>query len=351
MSAIARMLDANANRAREALRVMEDVARFALDDGRLCGELKLLRHDLREALNSLPTGWLEANRDTSGDVGTIITTESEMSRSGVGDIAIAAGKRLSEALRVIEEAGKTIDLQVARRIESLRYRAYDLEQRLTLRLGSGRARQWRLCLLLTQSMCRRPWREVLSAAIDGGVDCVQVREKEMDCGELAAHVREVIAIARQRDISVIVNDRADVALATGADGVHLGQGDLSVHDVRRLAGRTLIVGVSTHDLMEADRAVNDGADYCGVGAMFASSTKQRATSGLAYLRQFIERYPEMPHLAIGGITPENVGKVHAAGAKGVAVSAAICEAQDPAGATMEIVAAIEGAKGQAVSTA
>ncbi len=359
MSSIARMLDANFNRAREALRVMEDAARFALDDGELAGALKTLRHDLRAALAILPDGWLEANRDTPGDVGTANSTEAEMSRASLAEIAIAAGKRLSEALRVIEEASKTIDGAVAKRIESLRYRAYELDQRLTLRLGTGRPRQWRLCLLLTKSMCRKPWREVLVAALDegAGVDCVQVREKEMDGGELAAHVREVIAITRGATAcpagqavrastdfrshglpvgtsrgtraSVIVNDRADVALACGADGVHIGQNDLSVRDVRKLAGRTLLVGVSTHNFDEAQAAIESGADYCGVGAMFASSTKQRTTSGIAYLKQFIERFPNMPHLAIGGITQANVGEVIAAGAKGIAVSSAICGADDP----------------------
>jgi thiamine-phosphate pyrophosphorylase len=323
------MLDANVNRAREALRVMEDAARFALNDKGLSSELKSLRHDLRAALAHVPEGWLEANRDTPGDVGAAISTPSEMSRANLADVVVAAGKRLTEALRVIEEVSKTIDVTMARDVESLRYRAYDIDQRLTLRLGSGRARQWRLCLLLTESLCALPWREVLRGAIAGGIDCVQVREKTMDGGELLERVREVIDIARPAGASVIVNDRVDVALAAGADGVHVGQSDMGVRDVRRIAGRTLIVGVSTHDIHEAEQAVREGADYCGVGAMFASSTKQRETSGIAYLRAFVQRYPDMPHLAIGGITAVNAHEVVEAGAKGIAVSAAICGADNP----------------------
>lgn len=342
MSALARMLDANYNRAREALRVMEDAARFAFNDESLCEALKALRHDLREALASLPPGWMEANRDTHGDVGTTISTDAEMSRADLRDVVIAAGKRLTEALRVMEETGKTMDGGLAGKIESLRYRAYDIDQRLILRMGGGRAQQWRACLLLTKSLCRRPWREVLVEAMAGGVDCVQVREKAMDGGELAAHAREVIAAARPGGTTVIVNDRADVALAAGADGVHLGQTDLSVRDVRRIAGRNLIVGVSTHDLNEATKAVEEGADYCGVGAMFPSSTKQRETSGIAYLRQFTQRFPKTPHLAIGGITPANVGEVVAAGGKGVAASSAICCADDPEAVARSLRARIGG---------
>src|SRR4029453_2076643 len=117
MSAIARILDANANRAREALRVMEDAARFALNDEALSAELKSLRHDLRAVIDSLPAGWLEANRDTPGDVGTAISNQSEMSRADLRDIVVAAGKRLTEALRAIEEAGKTIDADLACGVE------------------------------------------------------------------------------------------------------------------------------------------------------------------------------------------------------------------------------------------
>lgn len=342
---VARIIDANANRAREAMRVMEDAARFALDDASLSRDLKSLRHELRSALERLPAGWIEANRDTPGDVGTTIIAETERSRTGMVDVVIAAGKRLGEALRVIEEAGKTIDAAFAGRIEALRYRAYDLEQRLQLRMGTGRARQWRICVLLTESICKRPWEDVLRAIIDGGADCIQVREKEMDGGALLPHVARVIELARPAGVSIIVNDRADVALATGADGVHVGEHDLSIRDVRRIAGRTLLVGSSTHDLDEAKAAVEAGADYCGVGAMFASSLKpDRTPSGPEYLRAFIERYPNTPHLAIGGVGPENIYQLVEAGCRGVAVSSAVCGADDPARIVQALREAIEAGR-------
>jgi thiamine-phosphate pyrophosphorylase len=330
MSAAARILDANVNRAREALRVMEDAARFALDDAELCAQLKTLRHDLREALAGLAPGWLEANRDTAGDVGTSIETPAEGDRRGLGDIAVAAGKRLGEALRVIEEVGKTIDPGLARGVEAIRYRAYDVERALHLRLGGARARQWRVCVLLTESLCRRPWSEVLAAVVEAGADCIQVREKQMTAAELVRRVRQVIDICRPAGAAVIVNDRLDVAQAADADGVHLGREDLAIVDARRAVGRTLLVGASTHDLEEARAAVEAGADYCGVGMMFRTATRLEATpAGAPYLRAFRERFPAMPHLAIGGITPDNVGLLIDAGAKGVAVSSAVCGAEQP----------------------
>ena len=196
--------------------------------------------------------------------------------------------------------------------------------------AGGAPPQWRVCLLLTEASCRRPWREVLAAAIAGGVDCVQVREKSIDGRALAARVREVIDVARPRGVAVVVNDRADVALACGADGVHVGQGDLAAEDVRRVAGDALLVGVSTHCVAEAECAVAAGADLCGVGAMFASRTKPDvAPQGEAYLRAYLARFAHVPHLAIGGIEPANVAQLAAAGCRGVAVSSVVCGAEDP----------------------
>jgi len=327
---VARILDANANRAREALRVMEDVARFAVEDAVLVAEFKGLRHELTNALARLPDGWLEVNRDAAGDVGTAVTAAGERERAGLVAVATAAGKRLGEALRVIEETAKTIDSALSATVEALRYRAYDAESALLVKLAGGRARQWRVCVLLTESLCTRPWRDVLSRAIEGGADCVQVREKHMQAGELRRRVDQVIAVARPAGVSVIVNDRIDIALAAAADGVHLGTGDLSLADARRLAGRTLLIGASTHGLDEARAAVAAGADYCGVGKMFETETKPRtAATGPSVLDGFVRAYPRMPHLAIGGITPQNIGQLVEFGVRGVAVSRAICAAEHP----------------------
>lgn len=330
MSGLPRLLDANANRAREALRVLEDVARFHLNDGSLSGEAKAMRHDLRAVLDRLPAGWIEANRDTPGDVGTAIKTVAERERRDLYEVAIAAGKRLSEALRALEEGLKVVDPALSASIEALRYRSYELERLVHARLGSSRAEQWGVCVLLTESLCRRPWREVLEAIVEAGIDCIQVREKSMEGGALLARVREVVAVARPKGVAVIVNDRVDIALAAGADGVHLGTHDLPITEARRLAGRSLIIGASTHDLDEAQRAIESGADYCGVGAMFATELKpERTPSGITYLREFIERYPTVPHLAIGGVTSENIESLIHAGARGVAVSSRVCGSDDP----------------------
>ncbi|MCC7145371.1 MAG: thiamine phosphate synthase [Phycisphaeraceae bacterium] len=340
MPSVMRILDANANRAREALRVMEEAARFLLNDRELTEESKTLRHDLAGALKGL--AGLTENRDTAGDVGTEISTAAEKARGSAGEVAVAAGKRLSEALRALEEYGKVVSAELAGKVEALRYRGYVLEQKLTAALGTGRARQWRLCVLLSAELCPGgDWLGVAEAAIRGGADCLQLREKKLEAGELLTRARKLVAMARPKGVSVMVNDRPDVALAAGADGVHLGQTDLPCGEARKLVGGQLLIGVSTANLEQARQAVRAGADYCGVGPMFASATKVKDTiAGLEYMRQFAGEFPTMPHLAISGIDAGNVRQVAAAGAKGVAVSSAVCGARDPEKAARELAAGL-----------
>ncbi|MBL0927720.1 MAG: thiamine phosphate synthase [Phycisphaerales bacterium] len=350
-----RLIDANANRAREALRVMEDVARFGLDHQPLCRTLKNIRHDLAAALARLPEGLLIAHRDTPGDVGTAVSTPAEVRRSGLRDAAVAAGKRLSEALRAIEEGCKALAAScpgaagAAAAVEQLRYRGYDAERTLALALGTGRGRQFRLCVLLTESLCaHHPWPEVARLAMDGGADCLQLREKSLTDRELLSRARRLVGLAKPRGVAVFVNDRPDVALLAGADGVHLGQTDMSVAEARRIFGFELLVGVSTTTIDQARAARGDGADLCGVGPMFATTTKASpggrtdgSVAGPAFLREYLAADPPLPpHLAIGGIGLVNVGQVAAAGARGVAASAAVCSAADPLAAAAELAAAL-----------
>lgn len=346
MPSVLRIIDANANRAREALRVMEDAARFILDDAELCGLLKQMRHDLAASL-SLIDG-LEGNRDTPGDVGTTLKTQRELSRSSAAEVVVAAGKRLSEAFRAMEEYGKTLGERspgFASTIESLRYRGYDMEQQLNRAMGSASRRQWRLCVLLSQDLCReRDWWRVAQAAVEGGADCIQVREKSIDAGELLSRAIRLVSLCRPRGVSVIVNDRPDVALLSGADGVHLGQSDLPCAEARRLVGTQLLIGVSTSILAEAQQALRDGADYCGIGPMFHTNTKQKdVIVGADYAREYAA-WNKLPHLAIGGISPANLRELIDAGVRGIAVSSVVCSAFDPTAVVRDLLAILPHAE-------
>jgi len=325
--------------------VLEDCARFGLDHPVLSERLKSMRHTLRLAIDSLPLdrASLLASRDVGADVGRTIGGEGEYTRRGMHDVAAAAGARLTESLRSLEEAAKAVGAPgAARQLESLRYEAYDLERSLGLILGGGRARQWRLCVLITQALCRHhPWESVAAMSLDAGADCLQLREKEMAVGELIVRATRLVAMARPRGASVIVNDRPDVALLAGADGVHVGQQDMSVAQVRALAGDRLLVGVSTESIQQACRAREAGADYCGVGPMYPTTTKDKPrVAGVAYLREYLA-LPGLPaHLAIGGIDAGRAKELAAAGCKGVAVSSYVCGATDPHRSCVELLEAM-----------
>lgn len=338
IESIARILDANFNRAREALRVVEDFARFVQDDPVGCELIKRFRHDFVGCMRQLPGDKLLSARDTPGDVGTGLLTASEQCRDSARDVCTAATKRLVEALRTIEEYGKTIDAKFARQIESLRYRAYDLEQRTLLRGDrSGRFARVRLYVLITQNLCRGDWLDTARATIDGGADCLQLREKDLDDGVLLDRARQLAMLCHERDAMFIMNDRPDIAALADADGVHLGQTDMPIADARRIVGPERLIGVSTHNEAQLEAAIAARPDYIAVGPMFGSTTKpQDHTPGPALLSLAV-RLTDTPIVPIGGIMPANVGILEQAGARCVCVCSAVISADDPHAAARRIV--------------
>ncbi len=345
MRSTLRIIDANANRAREAIRLLEDLARFSLDDAALSARAKSIRHGLTAALTASvgPKALLVAERDTPGDVGTSISVSSEFERACALELASAAGSRLGEALRAIEECLKLEAPTHSTDIERLRYEAYELERLLLPRLARPDPRLC-VCVLLTGSLCtHHPWQRVAELAIAGGADGIQLREKELTDRELLDRARWLVERTRGTGVRVIVNDRADIAALAEADGVHLGQGDLRVADARRIVGGHRLVGVSTSNLEQARRAFAEGADMIGVGPIFASSTKPRpGIAGLDLIRA-IASDPELagrPYLAISGIGPKEAAELAAVGCRGLAVSSAVCSAADPEKAVREIVSAL-----------
>lgn len=342
-----RILDAATNRASEGLRVLEDIARFSLNRSDLTAELKSIRHTIRRVVQDAGIDPLAmiASRDTPGDVGTVIETKSEQIRLSRRAIVDAAAGRCAEALRSIEETLKLDPgaSSAAKGIESLRYRVYEAHKQLSLVMGVDRDgfQGWALCVLITETLCRSPWLESARLAITGGADCVQLREKTLSDSELLRRATALVEIARPLGASVIINDRPDIALLAGADGVHVGQGDLDIGSIRRIAGSALLVGVSASTIEQAIGAHHAGADYCGVGAMFPTSTKQKPSiAGPALLADYLGRSPSLPPaLAIGGIDQNNIPELIKAADRapfGVAVSSAICGAEDPEAAARSI---------------
>jgi thiamine-phosphate pyrophosphorylase len=337
MNDVNRILDAAANRCREGLRVVEDFTRFVLNDAHLSGTLKNLRHELAAALESLPADRLLRSRDTPGDVGTAIDTAAERERLSPQHVARANAKRVEESLRTLEEYGKVVDAEFAARCERLRYRFYTVEQAI-LTTVSARVRlaDCRLYLLVGSTPAApssRGAETLIRAALAGGVNAVQLREKNMSDRRLIDVAHRLREWTSDAGALFIVNDRPDVAALVQADGVHVGQDDLTVRQARQIVGPDRLVGVSTHTIEQARQAVLDAADYLGVGPTFPSQTKAFPhLAGLDFLRQVTAEITR-PWFALGGITAENLPQVLAAGATRIAVSAAITTADDPTAAT------------------
>lgn len=178
--------------------------------------------------------------------------------------------------------------------------------------------------------------ECIEQAISGGCTVVQLREKTASSREFFQTALRVREITTRLGVPLIINDRADIAAAVNADGLHIGQDDLPYEAARQILGHEKIIGVSAHNLSEAETAAKIGADYIGVGAMFATGTKSDASpTDINELRRIREAV-KIPIVAIGGINKNNVSQLNGTGINGIAVVSAIVAEKDIAGAARNI---------------
>ena len=195
----------------------------------------------------------------------------------------------------------------------------------------------------------QPLERFLSEAIAGGVDMVQLREKSLDDKHLLEAATRCAGFCRQAGVPFVVNDRVDIALASGATGVHLGQDDLPPRAAREIAGAGLFIGLSTHTAQQVDEANTIDVDYIGVGPIHATPTKPgRASVGIKLVR-YAAQHARVPFFAIGGLDPENVGEAVGAGAEGISVLRWISQANEPQAAAQALLGAIERARSVATS--
>ena len=307
---IVRVLDANLNRAREALRVLEEYTRLVLDDTGLTERTKAIRHDLAACIPEELNRLLMGSRDIVADVGRGISTPSEYQRATAFDVAVAAAKRLGEALRTIEEYGKILDSEFARTVEALRYRCYELEQRIDrVHRAGGRFGRIDLYVIITERLCVNDWFQTASEALKGGATCLQLREKDLSDRVLLDRARRLRMLCHDHDALFIVNDRVDLAALAEADGVHLGQDDISVAAARRLLPDRCLVGISTHTTDQVEQALPQCPDYLATGPMFPTALKPgTSTAGVELLTHARER-TSTPLVAIGGIDAGNAGSI------------------------------------------
>jgi thiamine-phosphate pyrophosphorylase len=362
-----RVVDANLNRGREGLRVLEDFVRFASDHSGLTRQVKQMRHRLVAAEQLLESQFRNEQslttdqRDTEGDVGTAITVDGEQHRGSLRELVRANCRRLQEALRSLEEFGKLLSTRFAADMKQLRYEAYTLEKDLMALSSSQltpaadrdvRLRQSRLYVLITEESCRLPWKQVVESVLAAGAHVLQLREKALADRDLLRRAQWFSDACRESGALCVINDRPDITRAADGDGVHVGQEELPCEFARELIGPGRLVGLSTHSPQQAQDAIRAGADYLGVGPVFPSQTKSFAEfPGLLYVQE-AARTVTIPWFAIGGVTLSNLSELLAAGATRVAVTSAIAMSDNPGAVVTEFLSQLNttGHKGKLASS-
>lgn len=337
-----RLIDANLNRMSEGLRTLEDVARFLLNDATLSAKLKSLRHGLAVEDASLKKNLLSA-RDSADDVGAFAEADSEAQRQDLPNIVTANARRVEESLRVLEEFAKLPEIMLeSARFKQARFALYEIERELTAKILRRQKRIAGLYVIIdTEALRGRDEVEVAQQAISGGAKAIQLRDKNRNKREILSKARELKALCVQSDVLFIVNDYLDIAIASDADGLHLGQEDLPVSTARQLLPIDRIIGCSTKTIAAALQAQTDGADYVAVGSMYPTASKTDThVVGLETLRQIREAI-SIPIVAIGGIDAKNAGEVMAAGADSVAVISAVLGAEDVEEAARQLAQSME----------
>ena len=307
--------------------------------------MKNIRHDTVIVDAELQERLIQA-RNSGGDVGAGMEVPGEAKQRNIEALITANSRRVQESLRVMEELARTPDLNLdTEKYRKLRFELYDLEKNLLSKMlrQDKLKRLTGLYVIIDTAMLKgRNYVEVTKQIIRGGVKIIQLRDKEHNKNELLAIASEIRKICAEHNVLFIMNDHIDIALAIGVGGLHVGSDDLPVEVARRLLPIDKILGCSARSVDEAARAVAEGADYIGVGAMYQTGTKEKAEVVGPGRLQEIRKAVDLPLVAIGGINKENVNRIIEAGADSVAVISAVLGAEDIEKATRELVAIIGG---------
>jgi thiamine-phosphate pyrophosphorylase len=343
---ILRIIDANINRTGEGLRVLEEFARLSLDNESLTQQLKDLRHKVLHTGTELQKQLLSA-RDAAQDVGSAMDVPGEKDFKDAPEIVIANARRVQESLRVLEELAKTPGTGLnSENYREGRFQLYTIEKELLGRLTRQdivKQITGLYVIIDTDWLKERKPENLALQAIKGGAKTIQLRCKTGTKRDFLSAALSLKNICLKNGIPFIINDSLEIALACDADGLHIGQEDLPCKVARKLVPIDMVLGVSAHTLEEAKNAQKEGADYLGVGAVFATKTKDSTAIGLQKLKS-IKEAVNLPIVAIGGIEKRNIKSVIDAGSAAAAVISAVLGAEDVEQASRELVRIIGGQK-------
>ena len=332
-----RTLDASANRSAEAVRVLEDILRFCLNDAFLSQEAKAIRHELAVIFAQEDFQARIQLRDVLRDVGASSTASKSPPRTELRHVFAANAARASQSIRSLEECSRVVMPRATTGFEQLRYRIYTLEKAaMTIIKSQKMFADIRLCVLLDVDQTQAEFKTLVGQILDAGVRMIQLRDKKASTALLCERADVILQQVRQhaemktgKRCLVLINDRADVAVAVNADGVHLGETDLPVNLARKVCGHEFIIGRTAHSIDEAKQAVREGVDYLGVGPCYPSNTKQfEYFASDAFLRD-VSKEIQLPIFGIGGIASDNIDRLIHLGVTRVAIASSITGAADP----------------------
>jgi len=331
---IAQIIDANLDRAREGLRVLEDWARFALGRQDLVKTIK----DFRQTLGKNHLRIYKESRNFIDDNCTGLTHPEQFKRNNSNSIISSNAARVQEALRVIEEFSRDHNQDLCSISSAIRYQIYELE----IQLLEGRA-NFELQKILDENdlycitLDTENLFEKIKNILEGGVKIIQLRcknGKDSDNLKLAIKIRE---LCDSFDALFLINDRVDIALACKADGVHLGQSDMDIKSARNILGYSKIIGISASNERDITKAIQDGCDYLGIGPVFATSTKkEKVPLGIDTLKSLTKEI-SIPWFAIGGIKQNNISLLKENNISKVAIITDLINSKNPKEKAMMII--------------
>jgi len=323
---IAQIIDANLDRAREGLRVLEDWARFALGREDLVKDLKNFRQTLGEHHLKV----YKESRNFINDKCAGLSHPAQFTRNNTSSIISSNAARVQEALRVIEEFSRDHNQNLCKISSEIRYEIYNLEI-ILLEAHSN----FSLKKILNENdlyfitIDTKNLLEKIKNILEGGVKIIQYRSKKLNDAEMLSEAFKVRELCSTYNALFIINDRIDIAYASDADGVHLGQNDLNIKYAREILGFSKIVGVSANNPSSIKKAIKEGCDYLGVGPLFKTTTKKDGIPlGVKNLKKLTQGIT-IPWFAIGGIKYENLSILKSNKIKKIAMISDIIYNENP----------------------
>ncbi|MBU1076812.1 MAG: thiamine phosphate synthase [Spirochaetes bacterium] len=314
---INRLIDANINRIIEGLRVIEDVNRFILNDKNAVLYLKKIRHTIIKNFNSRELLFV---RDIKKDKGKFLNTSNEFKRKDITEVIQANARRVQEGSRVLEEVLKCDNRKQALLFKKIRFHLYALEQKMVLRIK----KKIDLSLYAIMDIAliqRNKIGQTCNSLLTGGATVLQLRAKNISNITFFNIAEKILKMTKKKKVPFIINDRIDIAIATGADGIHIGKKDIPIRLIKEKFQYNKIIGYSATKEKEIKEAIQYNADYAGLGPVFHTDTKEDITKPLGLQRTALlnKKYQKsIPLVIIGGLHQDNISQCIKKGIKNFA---------------------------------